>query len=354
MAGKVGVLTFHKCINYGSYWQARCLVEGLRERGHNAELLDHDCRCVRVAEARCAFQPMLPQRSRRADFPSYAKKIRNFATAIDELPLSRSFSLHEPQDLDGYDTIVVGSDEVWNLSHPWYGGKALFYGVGLRSPRLVSYAASFGSYSCHWGLNDYWAGQLKRFDHLSVRDENSYWLVRGSTGRQPDAVLDPCLQFPEPTQADGAAQERPYALVYGHGFPEWKKTQVRRWSRAAGVRLISVGYRNDFADEQSIEAGPIEFARLVSGAQAVITNFFHGCVFALVNGKPFVTSSSDYRSHKLRGLVSLIGAPHRLLEEEPAPRALDRLLETPPLPHVQERLREYRERSQRYLDAALS
>ncbi len=27
---RVGVLTFHRCINYGSYWQARCLVEGLR------------------------------------------------------------------------------------------------------------------------------------------------------------------------------------------------------------------------------------------------------------------------------------------------------------------------------------
>jgi hypothetical protein len=29
---RVGVLTFHRCINYGSYWQARCLVEGLRKR----------------------------------------------------------------------------------------------------------------------------------------------------------------------------------------------------------------------------------------------------------------------------------------------------------------------------------
>ena len=38
---KIGVLTFHRCINYGSYWQARCLVEGLRDRGFEAELLNH-------------------------------------------------------------------------------------------------------------------------------------------------------------------------------------------------------------------------------------------------------------------------------------------------------------------------
>src|SRR6266496_1522248 len=60
---KVGVLTFHKCINYGSYWQARCLVEWLLARGHDAELLDHDCACVRRAEAKCALQPKLPERT---------------------------------------------------------------------------------------------------------------------------------------------------------------------------------------------------------------------------------------------------------------------------------------------------
>jgi len=51
---KVDVLTFHKCINYGSYWQAHCLVEHNRSRGHEAGLLDHGCRCVRRAEVRCA------------------------------------------------------------------------------------------------------------------------------------------------------------------------------------------------------------------------------------------------------------------------------------------------------------
>src|SRR3546814_5805670 len=57
---KIGVLTFHRCINYGSYWQARCLVEGLRQRGHDAVLLDHDSPLVNRAEWRCALQPLLP------------------------------------------------------------------------------------------------------------------------------------------------------------------------------------------------------------------------------------------------------------------------------------------------------
>jgi hypothetical protein len=354
MPRKIGVLTFHRCINYGSYWQARCLIEGLRAQGHDAELLDHHCDCVARAEARCAFQPMLPQRVRRQDMPAYARKARKFVRAIGRLPRSRTFSVHRAEAAAGYDTILVGSDEVWNLAHPWYGGKPIFYGVGLNAPRLVSYAASFGSYSCHWGIDRYWAEQLDRFHALSVRDQNSYWLVNGSTGREPDLVLDPCLQFPDAAKSEPRAEQEPYALVYGHGFPDWLATAVRRWADAAGVRLLSVGYRNAFADEQLIDAGPIEFARLMAGARAVVTNFFHGCVFALLNGKPFATAPSEYRLNKVRDLALALQAPHRIVNESTPQREYDRLLTTPPLPRVLDRLGALRQSSDRYLRAALS
>src|SRR4051794_21606029 len=94
---RIGVLTFHKCINYGSYWQARCLSEGLSRRGYEVELLDHDCNCIRRAEARCALQPKLPERTPPRELKHYAEKTRRFVKAIGELPLSKRFSLHEPQ-----------------------------------------------------------------------------------------------------------------------------------------------------------------------------------------------------------------------------------------------------------------
>src|SRR3954449_13526869 len=107
-ARRIGVLTFHKCINYGSYWQARCLVEGLRARGYDAELLDHDCGDVRRAEARCALQPKLPERTPADELPHYRLKARKFMGAIEALPRSRRFSLHDPKAAGAYDAIVVG------------------------------------------------------------------------------------------------------------------------------------------------------------------------------------------------------------------------------------------------------
>ena len=192
---KVGVLTFHNCINYGSYWQARCLVEGLRAAGHDAELLDHDCRRVRASEARCALQPRLPERSSLHELRSYAAKVRRFVGAIVRLPLSRRFSLHEPEAAGEYDAIIVGSDEVWNFRHPWYGSTPIFFGDGLKADRLISYAASFGNHSAWEGMHPEWAEKLARFPHLSVRDENSWHLINGAIGRNSEIVIDPCLQF---------------------------------------------------------------------------------------------------------------------------------------------------------------
>jgi hypothetical protein len=350
---KVGVLTFHKCINYGSYWQARCLVEGLRARGYDAELLDHDCRCVRRAEARCALQPKLPKRTPRNELKSYAEKTRRFVASIADLPLSRPFSLHRPEATRGYDAIVVGSDEVWNFRHPWYGSKPIFFGDGLKAGRLVSYAASFGNHSAWDGIDPAWAGKLDRFAAISVRDENSWHLVHGGTGREAELVLDPCLSFPNPAKPDPGPSER-YALIYGFGFPRRIGRLARRWSERAGIKLISVGYSNDFADEQRIAAGPLEFARLMSGARAVVTNFFHGCIFALLHGKPWATIPSDYRAIKIPDLAGMLGEERRLVKAKTTEDQFADLLSMPVEPRVQERIGELRSRSEAYLDAALA
>ncbi len=351
---KIGVLTFHKCINYGSYWQARCMVEGLCDHGFDAELIDHHSAGAARAEARCAFQPMLPVRSSREDMRGYAEKVRRFLDAFARLPLSPPVPLDRPERIGGYDTVVVGSDEVWNLSHPWYGGARVFYGDGLEARRLVAYAASFGSYSCHWGLDQYWTDRLKGFDALSVRDHNSYWLVNGTTGREPPLVLDPCLQFAEKIEAEASGEDEPFALIYGHSFPGWFAAAAKRWAARRGLRLRSIGYHNAFADEQMLEAGPFEFARLMRDARAVITNYFHGCVFALANRKPFVAATTEYRSNKLRDLTDMLRIPERIANRDLDFGAFEKLLDAAPPPHVYQRVGEARRQSREYLRAALA
>ena len=353
MACRIGVLTFHRCINYGSYWQARCLVEGLRRLGHDAELLDHHSSAATRAEWRCAFQPQLPWRTARDDYPRYAAKARRFLAAFDALPQSPRFPIDRPDEAGRYDLILVGSDEVWNFRHPWYGGTPIFFGAGLQAGRLASYAASFGNHDAADGIDTAWADKLHGFAELSVRDENSRELIRQSLGQDPELVLDPCLLFPPPAVDASATGERPYVLIYGHSFQDWFQRAVRRWADQAGYRLISFGYRNDWANEQRIEVGPEGFSALVAGAASVATNFFHGCVFALHHRRPFVCVSSSYRFNKIHDLSRRVGAERRLVTAETPLRLYADLFETPLEESVTSHIGALRKQSRRYLERVL-
>jgi hypothetical protein len=355
---KIGVLTFHRCINYGSYWQARCLVEGLRARGHDAVLLEHVSSRVNHAEWRCALQPVLPMPTPKSDHPLYGRKMRKFFDAFDSLPRSPCFALENPVDMESYDLVLVGSDEVWNLRHPWYGGCPLFYGDGIRAERIASYAASFGNYPASAGLDPSWVEKLRNFKWISVRDENSRNIIENALGFAPDLVLDPCLQFPPyfPAQSQEHRhnQQPPTIAVYGHNFTEWFSREVQHWAASRGYRLVSIGYRNDWADEQWLTAGPEEFAHFMTHVDAVATNFFHGCVFSLLNSKPFVCELSVYRSNKVSDLMATVSGERHLVSENTPAAEYDTLLNEPLECKVPDRVSLLRHRSNLYLDKVLS
>jgi hypothetical protein len=353
--GRIGVLTFHRCINQGSYWQARCLVDGLAARGHDVQLLDHSSRRVDVKEWRCALRPTMPTPVPREDRPRYRVKTRSFLDAIEQLPMSTPFPLENAEVVEDYDVIVVGSDEVWNLCHPFYGGYSVFFGHGLRAPRLVSYAASCGSYHATWGMSQFHADLLDRFDAISVRDDNSRWLVDGVLGQgRSTVVLDPCLQYEPRAEGEWRGTDKPFAVVYGHNFSDTFAREVRRWATTRRIRLVSVSYRNDWADEQWLEAGPHDFAQAISRATAVATNFFHGCVFSLAHGKPFVCESSPYRFNKVDNLMTLLGAQAHRVDDTTAPTASHARLDEPLADHIRAAIAELRTTSEAYLDRALA
>lgn len=337
----MGVLTFHRCVNYGSYWQARGLVEGLRARGLDAVILDHPSP---VAEARVALRPTLPTPVPEADRALYKRKARRFRAEFEKLPLSAPFCLERPSGMEVVDTVVVGSDEVWNLRHPWYAGVPAFWGQGLNARRVVSYAASFGNYSCWEGMGSPFTDWLRSFDAVSVRDENSWWMLRNALGMEVETVLDPALQFPLAAEGAWEGPRGEFALAYGHNFTAEFAGAVRRWADVRGLPLLSLGYRNDWADMQWLDAGPQDFAHAFARATAVATNFFHGCVFAVRNGRPFACEASPYRSIKVRGLMELLGGLERLVPGG----SLGDLLERPG--EFEGRLAELRGVSERYLD----
>jgi Polysaccharide pyruvyl transferase len=347
---RIGVLTLHRCLNYGSYWQARCLVEGLRARGHEATIVDHHSWRIAMAEWKCGFRPVLPTIVPTRDYLLYGVKMLKFFRAMSSLPRSPRFALEHPVDMERFDLVVIGSDEVWNLRHPWYGGCALFFGTGVRARRLASYAASFGNYAASHGLEQTWVSRLREFTSISVRDENSRSLIKSALGREPELVLDPCLQFLPRPEGRWRGPRRPFVAVYGHNFSAAFGREVRRWARSHRHLLVSIGYRNAWADTQWITADPHDFAQGIGRARAVATNFFHGCVFALRYAKPLVCELSPYRSVKVQDLMATVGGARHLVSEGTPAAIYNARLGEPLEPGILERIDGLRRRSAAYLD----
>lgn len=351
---KVGVLTFHRCINYGAYWQARCLVEGVRAMGHDAVILDHRSWRVDMRELTWGLWPVSPDFIPPRDYLRYARKEWAFFRAISRLPRSRPFRLERPAGMEHQDIVLVGSDEVWSPMHAWYGTCPIFYGEGVRTDSLAAYATSFGGYAVSKGLDAVRAERLRSFDAISVRDENSRSIVREAIGRDVPIVLDPCLQFPIHAAPLRHPPREPYVAVYGYRFSEPFARSVQAWARTHRLPIISIGYRNGWADQNWLTAGPDDFAHFMAGARAVATNFFHGCVFALRHAIPFVCEMLTDRSIKVQNLTTSVGAERHLMTRESSMAAYDERLSQPLDAVIPRRLDELRVASAAYLESVLS
>lgn len=347
---KVGILTFHRCVNYGAYWQVRCFSDYLTRLGFEPQVLDYGWRGHLKSEIKHALRPN--RSAPLGDIIRNGIKSLKCFRAQQAMRRTPSFPLHNPPDFSDFDLIAVGSDEVWNLSHPWLGKAPLFFGEKLAPKRLVSYAASFGNYPAANGLPPECVRRLQRFDHISVRDKNSVELIERNVGRTPALVIDPCLLAERLEHPQPAHIGQGYVLVYGTNFSPDLINETQAWARARNLRTVSIGYRNDWTDELMLTAGPTDFLRMFQNASAVVTTYFHGCVFSLRCKRPFVAQLSKYRSNKVGGLLSAVGALHRIYNAETSGRVAP-LLSKPVEPEVFANIAALRTASEEYLQICI-
>lgn len=82
--------------------------------------------------------------------------------------------------------------------------------------------------------------------------------------------------------------------------------------------------------------------------------FRHGCVFSLLNSKPFVTALSDYRSNKIADLARTAGAERHVMSQETRPAEYEAVLAEGLDPAIIHRLAELRRQSRIYLTDVLA
>lgn len=359
---RVGILTFQKAINYGAALQAYALQTVLEGAGHDVTILDYSCPYLDERQyaqkdtglknkLRRAAIRMVVGRSlmRKADaFRRFDSQFLNIGMPCDRASIqtvAREF-----------DALVVGSDQVWNLSMTGHDTGYLFdFDAGYT--KKVSYAASLGQDNIAEDDLATISRLISVFDNVSVREQSAVEKLRAaSPGTSIECVLDPTLILPkdewDPILESVPVPTDPYIFVYSLGELEALGKAARAVAQAKGLSIIcqSPGPRGIPGAKNVHDLGPREFLALLKGAEYVIGSSFHGVCLSVVFEKQFgfVLSSSNGRNSRLIDLADMLGVSDRTIDgEEMVP------LEPIDYSMVWGRLARAREESMRFIERAL-
>lgn len=299
---KIGQLTFHASHNYGSVLQAYALSRQLQLMGHETEFINlrpqaqRDAyRIIRDKErgVHRAFHLMLyPWLKKRYD------EYERFITQV--LPLGREeFCSTEEMKNRGfaYDAYVCGGDQIWNPACQDFETAYYLQFLAEDDPaRKLSYAPSLGKAKLDEATLQQIGQWVRRFDAISVREEEGAALIRTVTDKPVRSVCDPVLLLERSEWEKLAVSPRhkkPYILVYFLENNHGSRGLTEYLRKTLGYEVVIFNeYLRDFVKpyHKAYGASPEEFVGLFLNASFVYTNSFHGTAFATLFEKPFLTA----------------------------------------------------------------
>lgn len=331
MGKKAGILSMQRVINYGSYLQAFALKQILLQHGaESVEFIDiklgrqlkgyeHTGTKYYLRRLKALLKVIISGRlitkKRTTEFMTKVTKIQETwpVLGLSEAPCSPAV-----------DIAIIGSDEVFHCcqSTNW-GFTTQLYGNVPDAKEVVSYAASFGGTKLEMikrlGIDYEIAHELEKLRFISVRDDNSKFIVKELTGRDAEINLDPVLAYGFNMEIENAPEvdESGYILIYS--YPDRindpnEINQIKEFARSAGKRLICVMSCYGWCDRAVIPS-PLELLGWFKHADMVITETFHGTIFSIITERQFATIGRDSAMPKLTSMLRPYGLENRLVDK---------------------------------------
>lgn len=329
---KVGILTFHKSINYGSVLQCWALRDILVKHGYDVEVIDYEPDSYHQQYA--IYQKGHAKHNINVFFVSHwIKRQNNLFTEFRERTLNLSKEKYKSSSnfssLNKYDVIICGSDQIWNLKA--LDCDPIYFLPFHTAGRKVAYAVSINdaTYKEAKATDDLRKAILD-FNYLSEREKSGADKLEDFIDHQKkvDTCLDPTLLHKK-ADFDAIASDRvekePYIFLYnvwsGHdGFEAASRLSKRLnlpvYTGFMGRTLKSVVKveKNGIKVEKKYTS-PSDYISLIKNAEWVVTDSFHGTAFSLIFEKKFISVNekmpdgslkSDERLENILGQLGLL------------------------------------------------
>lgn len=228
----------------------------------------------------------------------------------------------EKEGLDGY---VCGSDTVFAV--PEFGFDDGFYAnYDVMRGNSVAYAASFGDWTISETELPTLQERLRNFKGIALREKDKLNIVEEAVTVPVYKVTDPTLLLhPEAYETIVQAPEKraPYLLLYSRRYNKQMDEFAYKIAKEFGLEIveISLNAANKAYHEVRYDAGVEEFLGLVKHASMVVTNSFHGMIFAVQFKVPFYIFSRKLCDGKIQEMLELFDIDDRLMISGEEPRA---------------------------------
>lgn len=304
MRKKQGILTFHAAYNYGSCLQAYALQTFLNKNNNEFEIINYrpynQHGMYSLINLRYFNKGVLVKNVYNI---LHLKKILERNKKYDEF-IHKYFLLSNQNYLDekelakiinNYETIVCGSDQIWNLSKSTYD-RSLAYYLELDKKfngNAIAYAPSFGDTINNIVKNEMFdIKYLKNFDYLSFRENDVVKIMR-DMGFDSTLVLDPTLLLNKEDWEKLVGPpivNKPYIFYYSLNCKEYSMKFVEKISAENNLPVIT-SFMHPRESLKKIKiygnSGPLEFLNLLYYSTLVCSNSFHGTVFSIIFQKDF-------------------------------------------------------------------
>ena len=313
MIVKVSILSMQRVVNYGSFLQAYALKKTIETNNANVSFLDilpgKKLEAIEKANRKRRYKDLL-KRDIRQILGQHNQKIK-FAAIYQEFA-KQYLGLTEEKRYDlKSDIAVIGSDEVFNCTtpSPW-GFSTQLFGEHLFANKIITYAASCGATTLtdikQYHLENELSRALNNVSNISVRDENSYDVVKNLTSKKITRVLDPTFLYDYEKEINKIkVNEKDYIILYAYParFLDKKEVQaVKEFAKKKNKKIIAIGFYQYWCDKNLILT-PFEYLAYIKKADYIITDTFHGTVFSVKYNKNFCSFVRDSNKNKLDDLL---------------------------------------------------
>lgn len=328
---KIGILTFHRAINYGAVLQAFSLCRYLSGMGHVVRIVDYypkedeeDFNIFRswLSPKGIVYNALVLPYSLRIK-----KKKEKFKRFIEH-HLSLTPRVYNPEELSRFDSkfdiFITGSDQVFNPVSE--NSIKAYYLAFAKNAKKVAYAPSFGLSSFNDGIKEKVSGYLQAFLGLSCRESKGALFIEECTKQDCPVVVDPVFLTLQEEWLDEVSHIKPiiegqYIFIYDLNGRESLLRMASKLKEIHNIPVVCLTTKkygiHYNADKLLIDVGPLEFVKYIADAKYILTDSFHGLSFSVILRKKFLSLIAVERSsERITNILDIIGEQKRLVRKD--------------------------------------